>query len=570
MKNRKVLFWMSYVLALILITSCVDNKYDLDELNPDSYFSPNGFSVALGNVDTIFLKKIFEDENVDGLDYDAQGNYYLVYNGNFNVDLPDLSDFQFNPVDPAPISRTLDVPAIEAKMENWNGQSVQIADGNEPFDVDFSEKIGSDWGSARIDSARMNLPVSMKIQISGVSKLSNTKIVFSMKLPKAFKSTQTDTNNNIVLEYSAANCIQAGGESKTINISGYDFTAPAENVQYTVSLAGTGPTGEIQTAGNPVVTITLSSGLMNIYTAYGEVEVSESADGLIDISSFSNSFKDSENVFSFYNPSILIETESNLGVPFSGDFSMVGKNGNQTVYPTPPVEVKDVLLNSPSQVGQSYTNKYYFARKNENVPVGATFKAIDLNPLINLKPENIEYKLAVASEKIAGRLQFIDFTTPPYLHASYSVKVPFSFGADMQLVLSDTIKNIFDEDVIDYLFYDDVAGGDVIIKSTAKITIPLDMNIQAVILDENGQEIPEIVIPEIPLGVSASDVGFNVTIANQYFKYFKSKKAKSLEFKFKAFSNQVLEGRSLNIDDYILLKKVIFKKTGSIHFEIKI
>lgn len=128
-------------------------------------------------------------------------------------------------------------------------------------------------------------------------------------------------------------------------------------------------------------------------------------------------------------------------------------------------------------------------------------------------------------------------------------------------------SDLFNKDFIDYFFYE---GNDVMLTGVADVSIlkpnstaTLWLGLSFKVLDDNGKEIPEIVIP--------NQIGYNNTkgqpieikIASKYMKFFKSKNAKHLKVYLILKSSNVID---VDKDAYVEFKDIIFK-SGALHFD---
>ena len=564
MNNWKLLTALGLNLSLLAgMSSCIDEKYDLDKLSKDAYFSPNGISVGLGNVDTLWLKSYLKVDEVGGLEFDENG-YFVEYHESLDAEVPTLSDFLIEPVSVS-IRENLIAADINAEIsQGWRNARFSVKENgvSDSFSISLDdievEDLSVDVKSVIMESCEMKFVA----KLSGVVQFTETELEVIITLPEGFTCPEANAANEVTLRYNVSDCIDAPVE-KTLNITEYTFPAGGEStpIKYNVFLNGLSDNATLITSSNPTVDIDVSVA-PQLKTAYGTISGNIAIRGGFDMSSLSETFTDSNDRFVFYNPSFKIEATSNLGVPFSTNLSMWAVKGDQPIAGSREEE-ENILLPKPL-LGETLTTKYNLARMDEND--GFIFRPFSINNVINRLPDSVITELVITPQIGSGD-HFIDLTKELELYMNYTVRVPFAFADGMQVSLSDTISGVFSDDMVEYLFPDKDGAGDFIFSATAEITIPLDLKVQVIILDENNQEINGINIAsiELPYSSQSNDRKFEFKIVNDNFKYMEH--AKNMAFRFSISSNAGSEGRYLKPEHYIFLKRLVFRKTGGIHFQ---
>lgn len=135
-----------------MLTSCLDDSYDLNKVDLTMGLGSDGLAVTLGNTENIMLNDILDtDESVK---LDANNLYYLVENGSTNINMKvdgfstNISDTKLNMN--APVLSFADVKSsVEEKLGTSLGNVTSVAvdnglrstgkaDGSEALDFEVS------------------------------------------------------------------------------------------------------------------------------------------------------------------------------------------------------------------------------------------------------------------------------------------------------------------------------------------------------------------------------------------------------------------------------------------------
>lgn len=103
-----------WIVAFGVLTSCVDDKYDLGKIDTDGILVGDEWVLPLGTVDVKVTDVIELDQNkVEGLEIAENGNYSVSYVDEIQIpfpDIPELPSIPGLPVDPAPIDIASIIP----------------------------------------------------------------------------------------------------------------------------------------------------------------------------------------------------------------------------------------------------------------------------------------------------------------------------------------------------------------------------------------------------------------------------------------------------------------------------
>jgi hypothetical protein len=133
---------------------------------------------------------------------------------------------------------------------------------------------------------------------------------------------------------------------------------------------------------------------------------------------------------------------------------------------------------------------------------------------------------------------------------------------------SETIENLFTEDIIDKFFFEG-AGDDVVLKADADIHLlrndgeeeNLEFLLNAVmrVTDESGNELP-VIIPYSGYLYSKDNQPVEVRFPKEYFHYMKDASGLKFTFGIKTHINNI--GAVLDGDNYIQLRNVLLTSAG--------
>lgn len=134
---------------------------------------------------------------------------------------------------------------------------------------------------------------------------------------------------------------------------------------------------------------------------------------------------------------------------------------------------------------------------------------------------------------------------------------------DAAISKSDTIKGLFDGDVIEDFFFD--GAGNIEISAKADIDVAITgvtIDIYCFPVDYQGKYIEEVKIDKQTL-TTGKDINFSIAIASEDMKYMENAKDLGLIIVLQSKNAYVWIGE----DDYIFIKNVIVK-TGGYHIDL--
>ena len=529
------------ITTLLLFSACRDKSYDLDDDNLDK----TGFSVPLGSVNRIILfdelVKQFIGNNDVIFSYDSDGTLFVQYNGIFTINVPTIEAPAI-----APLVLDAGVP-VQSGMKSLPlpaGQTINIADGNEIYQMDTPQYFGDGWDISfkSIDFTACNIVVT--VSFSGITFPVNSPGVLNLSLQFPPNLTLAGNPDNLIeTTIDIKNFTDNKYTLPAIKVTNYNYGADT-NLQYKVSLATTG-SGMVVDTGSDGVGFKMTLTTLDITPSkfMGAVNVTQPIKGDInDFNTFFDSFK--EDTLNFYNPSLGIKVETNMGAKFNlnVDLTATNENGSKQNFSGPAL-----TLEKPDP-GASKITQYRLSPVNENIPGNMIWQSMKIDDLINYRPYSIDYNFTLNSNDDSAVL-FNDMVAK----GNYMLKLPFSF-TEMNLTVSDTIKNAFTKDFYDTFFknseatnYLEVKADSVSINFSRATANSVTLTVNATILKEDGTRLEGVTIT--PGRLTNGDAGDNpLVIRINGLKNMEE--AKHLELSFSANAKAL----KLTKNDYILIR----------------
>lgn len=224
---KKTTFFAVALASLLLNTSCVDNNYDLSDIDTNSRFNVSGLTVPV-NMDPVKLDLMLDIADDSDIKTDASGNYYFMKEGTFSSNPVNVAKIKLTKplVDfdgKVSVSISLDAD-VKAKMQQYAGNMtigeilanptimdlIGIKPTDKILDINFNSASASneiDLSANGIDKSVRSIetlgidPVQLaiKVKINGISKVLDPFAINNLKLimPKGFNvDTKAGTTYN--------------------------------------------------------------------------------------------------------------------------------------------------------------------------------------------------------------------------------------------------------------------------------------------------------------------------------------------------------------------------------------
>lgn len=492
--NRMYPLWGVLLSFPLWNVSCVDNKYDLDK-DIDLTVNVGGehLAVPVGSTDTAFLSKIIEVKEGDILQPDAATHVYH---------LTKKDDIK---VDPTTVEKVM-ITGAETDLSQ-----LLVSGGNTSFtgavttDIEISNTLTAtadnidealkELGTLSTDNPAI-LDLTFNLAKSGTLTYGDVKaenMVIQLPSFLKFKEGEVEAGNKLTWNGAFTH--------KQLEVVGYQFgtkagegLTPDENRSLTikgdVSMKGNVVTSGISGTGNLSLTLHVSLSEMATDFVTGVIQPDIEAETTqIEFNDLPDFLKDDATRLDITNPVIVLKANNPLNTSVAIDAVLTPKKNN-AVIEGHEVKIgagygKAAVTLNPGE------NVIALSRVETNSVEGITSNVVvsDMNNVMEIIPDNIDVSLkpAVTNDNYYD----VELGRNYQLTASYDVDVPLSFEQGLNIVYSDSIKDL-NKDLKDV---DKVTLKKANIVLTVDNTIPLNLqlkpeNIQ--IKDVYGRELTGI------------------------------------------------------------------------------
>lgn len=599
--------------AALMLTSCLDDSYDLNKVDLTMGLGSDGLAVTLGNTENIMLNDILDtDESVK---LDANNLYYLVENGGTNINMK-VDGFSTNIADTklnmkTPVLSFADVKSsVEEKLGTSLGNVTSVtvdnglrstgkADGSEALDFEVSgmqsdvtylKDLVVEDTDVKLMLHTANTPANMPL---GVISMNDVEItlpsVLRVKEGSLAAGWTLDQSKNTLkcasINYNKAQLticalkvdkVVLNREPKNGKI---EFTENELTITMKAQKVTFGATEAFTMHENDVASVRLDIVVGNSNVSKSNLTVVEATGKFnpvidpqvnpIDIgSSLPDFLKDEEVALDVANPTLRFTSDfSNIpvGVNFSGTLTSVYEDASKNC---------SVTLPEKSFENNKHNVLYYAQTENpydpSGLPAEGTYdkaQVSNLNTLVKKIPEQIKVDLSGNKVKVKDQLYTIKLNQEYTADADYSVFVPFEFNKGLSIVYNDS-TNSFNDDIDKY------AAEGIRITASAKNAIPLDLNVAIEATDVNGNVIEGIVFTPavVKAGSGKKDpatakyelaetpITLDATLKDPNLLKLVDK----LIFKVRADNKETTESHTLVSDQYLRLDKIKLRLKGAV------
>lgn len=460
--KRSLLIYFVGALTGIVNFSCIDQSYDLEKLSGEVELFGNSMAIPIGTT-TIYL-----DSVIGGLAGDSgalsvkDGVYVFEYTGSMDMSglTSALGDFSLMPVNPISTS----IPLYDATLAPWI-----------PFDIPPMVYNYSGSSSMSLPDFSTSLIAVDSIDLSNCivrfvlrpEGLGGPKLKESIRIRFIPQGSVADYyNNGQKLSYWTLNM----GDTLDVELKRLRLTAGGSSLdikqEVTMDISQSGDV----TADEPIQTMMhLEMSFLNpldYEVVYGKVDYS--MNGTAEPISFEalGDLLDDNDVLSFYNPAIVLSTQSNLGVPIV--FSLDMGTSNSTTGESRSLSNASFTMipaSSPSEV-----------RHNQFV----IDKTYGTDELFKINPDQISMGYSFATDTASVLNHFVSKNTQ--MSMDYSMQIPLQFGSDLDIGMGSTMNLSLDS----VEFLQDQEDLTVSLNLNIKNRIPLNLKLQLTALDADS------------------------------------------------------------------------------------
>lgn len=594
--------------SALVLSSCIDDSYDLDKVDLTMGLGSDGLSVTLGNTEKIRLGDLLDlDESVK---LDGKNTFYLVEDGNTNFDVK--VDKVHTNLNSTTLKTNEKVLSYEKARQQLESQGISIPTGGVlpiPAGQSFTSKAEGDE--------------SIDFKVNGITGISHINTLYLQSnnggIPKvALSITEKRSSPNIKF-----------GVSKLENIS---ITLP-EFMHVTHLSNGWTRNGRVITCasmdyhmGTPICEVTFDEAFLDATPVNGELQLTpeqlnihmkgdvtfkstaafsmgehDYADVELHIN-MGNEGIDVYKVKGVFNPEInpensVIDIKESLP-DFLTDDAVVIKASNPTIrfdadLSSIPVGVqlgnepqgRHIELTAEKGTEQKSVNLPYATIENGKVNTiyyyqgsspydpagqliaGAQQKATpNLGTLIEKLPDQITVKMDDHRLEVKNQEYTVELGRNYNATVNYNVFVPFTFDKGFTIVYNDSTDSMND-DLKKY------AAKGIEIKAEAQNAVPLDLIVGIEAKDVNGQVIDGIKFNDVtvPAGPDTYDaqnepiattapITLEATLADEKLL----SKVDKLIFKVHAADNDELQSKTLVSTQYLRLATIKLRLKGGV------
>lgn len=204
MNFKRLQVYTSTLVAMLFLLACVDNAYDLTDIDSTIGVKVNELIVPL-QLDEITLQSMLNLED-DSQIKEINGEYAILEEGSFESDPIDIPSFTIPAPDIDPISETLDLNSygFDSSTLSLSNKSplASIPDDFYLFDADIPETSTSfiieaqniDPALVKIDEIGANFEIELSFSFSGLNTILNSIELqdIAIKLPKGLTANASD------------------------------------------------------------------------------------------------------------------------------------------------------------------------------------------------------------------------------------------------------------------------------------------------------------------------------------------------------------------------------------------
>ena len=490
-----------FVLSILTLAavSCVNQDYDLEQINIDTIAGLKGVSLPIGSTDRIYLDDYLNDDMTEGLlKSDAHGNYYFSFSGQASSDgfaIPDFAFDGYRSDSHTRISETAIVINDIDQYRDYVSEVIEFKDFIYPIEI-FQTNLPKEI----IDITYADVKTEMVVDFSFDSSqlpfeciwiASGTKITYpECMIPGDLPDGLRMIGPNVV-ELSEDFPINASGSSITIPIDAFDFTLLPENqgilspgtifIDQVAVIAG-GFYFRVADCLDegvfyPGFDSSLSIGTMSIQSVTAALGIDDSSLSVkqqlevTDIPEFLNN-EDFKLDFNKLRLNLSLVNDS----PFSGSINAAIATGtNSETFWTADI---------PGLSFASYsTSRFSLSEEGTGATEGYDDKAVPgLNSIMSRIPEIISLESSL--DIIEEYLEIVPGSEYSF-GVEYGFDVPMSFGDNLSICLTEDITDM-------NVAVEDVMAPKAVVSLNFVNAIPLGLELQAIALDNEGQELTHI------------------------------------------------------------------------------
>lgn len=524
--------------ALCLLSGCIDNKYDISDIDKTTQINVNDLVVPV-NIDAIELSDIIElddDSKIKIVNVNGKEVYAVTQDGTFSSDDINVAAFTAEKpqIDPAYAYFRIDVPT-RAQVQDYNYKLSR----SETQDVSFKAS-NVDKAVKKITALEFKpLVIEMNMTASGLD--SNTTlelptVTFNFlkglvipqlpsnysyddvegkltvtNLPYTDKATIKITATGLDFTKADASLVEVNGEQQFIFDSGVDLDGGDMILHMSYDNTVPSPADEIE--------FTLVTDVNELEATYfsGEIEYNLDGEGLnidpVSLSDLPDFLADEKTDLILANPQIYINLNNpvaNYDLGFETGLQLTSVRGDQreTFDPEDKVEV-----GYNHGVAGPYNFVISPVTPSDILPDYAqNIKHVEFSSLSNVLagdglPESLEINLVNPMLPTQTVERFELGSSIPGVEGKYEFLAPLALKNGSVIIYSTTENGWADDDL------DKLTIKSLTIDADATSTLPLGAEVFIHPLDKNGNSIPGVTVVPADLAAMAENAHLTMTVS---------------------------------------------------------
>ena len=460
--KRFLLIYFLVVLAGVFCFSCIDQSYDLEKLSGKMELFGNSISVPIGTT-TIYLDSVVGNLTQDSGSLTVKdGVYVFEFAGSMDMSglTSALGDFSLAAVDP--IMTT--TPLYDASLVLWTPYDIppsvyNYTDNSSMTLPDFSTDL------IAVDSVDLsNCIVRIILRSEG---LGGPKLKESLNVRFIPQGAVADYfyNGQKIDEWSLGM-----GDTIDLEVRRLRLAKGSNSLEITQDVTlNIQESGDV-TALEPIQTMMyLEMSFVNPLdydVVYGKVNYSMSGNAEpINFNALGDVLNDNV-VLSFYNPQIVLTTESNLGVPIL--FNLDLGTSNSVTGESRKLNDANFVMTPAGSPQEMRQNRFVIDKTNGT---GELFK---------INPDQITMAYNFATDVASAQNHFVSKNTQTTMN--YSMQIPLQFGSDLNIGMGSTMELSLDS----LEFLEDQEDLTVGLNLNVKNRIPLNLKLRLTALDADS------------------------------------------------------------------------------------
>ncbi len=556
MCRMKALLLIAFL--MVLVSSCVNEKYDLSEDNLNLEITPfeEGVNLPLGKTGQIKLKDLIKDFDSDILDVGEDGSYSISFEDTFDAseglgslnEIVDLPSIEFSKTIGLPIA----LPSSQRKASKAQtfGFEAEVSEEIEVVLFPASSKPASlvSLGLVELEDTYLNITFDVS-SITNWGNGSTMGMDFVIVFPDVMKVAGADADGRLHVSLNSDSKILAFDpiEIESFNFSKYDLdndVTAVLKVDGVVSFENV----NLESLLNTTLSATLAAetGTINLSKLTGRLVYStDPIEQSVDLEELSSGLGDSGVEFdlNFSNAYIALDVNTNLTIsayvnvevtPYADGVANTAKRINVRL----PLE--------KTNSGEVELTRYWLAETAAQMPEGYVFVQADIATLLDDIPEQIDMKLYAETNEAEESV--LEPSKAYTLGADYTICVPLELGESFKASYTGVVEEL-PEILGDLLSRGNTVG----LSGQIINTLPLQLNIQFNLLDEdkNVVSVKEDAMMQVaPCNDGGSASSTDVRLILGLMDGVDASRVKSLEYEINTNAGGVI-GVPIKEDAYI-------------------